>query len=449
MYFTVFIEEQGKPAVAMVNRGFAADARSAASGKGMPGLRVLPEDVPSECTEKTKIEAGVGKAMDDLVTLLTKPLTPEEESPKAKVQDSARIVFQGTLAEVNRFFYKRGWSDGLPLIPPTEEAVREMLTGTDLPAGQVIGKLAPRSGKATVEKIAVNAVMAGALPTYMPVLIAATEVLLDPRANFGGFGVSTGSWSPFWIINGPIRKDLKVESGSGALSPGNIANAAIGRAMGLIIKNIGGVRRGIEDMGVLGNPCKYSMVLAENEEESPWEPLHVEQGLQAEDSALTLFYPNSYLQAEPLGTDAKGIMEGLIYNFAPGRGGLTALIMPPQHARVLAEEGWTKKEIAACVSDYARAPACHNHYYRLITLGPGWPGKHKVPPDPNEQMRIILDPDWIRIVVAGGAGNLNGRAVGAPSRLGRTFVTQKVALPANWDQLVKKYGDLVPNYLHY
>jgi hypothetical protein len=449
VYFTIDIEKHGKPSVVLVNRGFANDARAAASGKGMPGLRILPEDVPSECTEMSKIEAGVSKAMDDLVALLTRPLSNEEESPKSKVQELPRIVFEGTFEEVNRFFYKRGWSDGLPIVPPTEEAVKEMLTGTDLPAEQLVGKLIPRLGKATVEKIAINAVMAGALPTYMPVLIAALEALLDPRANLGGFGVSTGSWSPFWIINGPIRKDLKVESGSGALSPGNIANASIGRAMGLIMKNIGGARKGIEDMGVLGNPCKYSMVIAENEEESPWEPLHVEHGLPKEDSAVTVFFPNSYVQTEPLGTDAKGIMEGLIYNFSPGRGGLTTLILPPQHANVLAEKGWTKKEIAANISDYARAPAHHNHFYRLITVGSGWPGEHQVPPDPNEQMRIILDPDWIRIIVAGGPGNLNGRAIGAPPRLGRTFVTKKVTLPANWDKLVKKYGDLGPSYLHY
>ena len=449
MYFSIYIEEQGKPSVVLVNRGFAADARSAASGKGMPGLRILPEDVPSECTEMSKIEAGVSKAVDDIAALLTRPLSREEKSPKPNVQALPRIIFKGTFQEVNRFFYKRGWSDGLPVVPPTEEAVKEMLTGTDLPAEHVVGKLIPRLGKATVEKIAINAVMAGALPTYMPVLTAAIETLLDPRANFGGFGVSTGSWSPFWIINGPIRKDLRVESGSGALSPGNIANAAIGRAMGLIIKNIGGVRRGIEDMGVLGNPCKYSMVIAENEEESPWEPLHVEQGLHKEDSAVTVFFPNSYVQAEPLGTDAKGIMEGLIHNFSPGRGGLTTILLPPQHANVLAGEGWTKKEIAANISDYARAPARLNHFYRLITLGSGWPGQHQVPLDPNEQMRIILDPDWIRIVVAGGPGNLNGRAIGAPSRLGRTFVTKTVTLPANWDKLVKKYQDLVPSYLHY
>lgn len=443
------MEEHGKPSVVLVNRGFAPDARSAASGKGMPGLRILPEDVPSECTEASKIEAGVDKAMDDLVELLTQPLNNDEKSPQSKVQEFPRIAFKGTLAEVNRFFYKRGWGDGLPIVPPTEEAIKEMLTGTDLPADHMVGKLIPRLGKATVEKIAINAVMAGALPIYMPVLISALEALFDPRSNFGGFGVSTGSWSPFWIINGPIRRDLGVESGSGALSPGNMANAAIGRAMGLIIKNIGGIRRGIEDMGVLGNPCKYTMVIAENEEKSPWEPLHVEQGLNKEDCAVTLFFPNSYVQAEPLGTDAKGIMEGLIYNFSPGRGGLTTIIMPPQHASVLAEAGWTKKEIASNISDYARAPARHNHLYRLITLGAGWPGIHKVPPDPSGQMRIILDPDWIRIIVAGGPGNQNGRAIGAPTRLGRTFVTKKVNLPADWDKLIKKYEKMVPSYAHY
>jgi hypothetical protein len=447
VYDAIQIEKRGKPAVVLVNRGFAADARSAAAGKGMPGLRILPEDVPSECSELSKIEAGVRKAIDEVVALSTRPLTNDEASPKAKVQQLPRIAFKGTLEEINRFFNKRGWGDGLPIIPPTEEAVKEMLTGTDLPADHIVGKVVPRLGKATVEKIAINAVMAGALPTYMPILIAALEAVLDPRANLGGFGVSTGSWSPFWMINGPIRKDLRVESGSGALSPGNIANATIGRAMGLIIKNIGGARKGIEDMGVLGNPCRYTMVLAENEEDSPWEPLHVQQGLKEEDSAVTMFYPNSYIQTEPMGTDAKGIMEGLIYNFSPGRGGLTTIIMPPQHAKVLAAEGWTKKEIAANVSDYARCPAHLIHHYKLITEGKGWPGLHEVPPNPYEQMRIILDPDWIRIVVAGGAGNLIGRAIGAPSRAGRTFVTKPVKLPANWDALVKKYTDVVPAYV--
>ena len=155
-----------------------------------------------------------------------------------------------------------------------------MMTGTDLPADHVVAKLIPRLGKATIEKIAINAVMAGALPTHMPVLIAAVQTLMDPRSRFDTFEVSTGSWAPFFVVNGPIRNDIHINCSSGALSPGDIANAAIGRAMGLIVKNIGGARKGVEDMGVFGNPGKYSLVLGEYEEESPWEPLHVERGFQ-------------------------------------------------------------------------------------------------------------------------------------------------------------------------
>jgi len=128
----------------------------------------------------------------------------------------------------------------------------------DAAADYVVGKMIPRLGKATVEKIAVNAVMAGALPTAMPLLIAGVEALLDPESGFGVFEVSTGSWAPFYVINGPIRAQLRINGSTGALSPGDLANATIGRAMGLIVKNLGGARKGVEDMGVLGNPAKYA-----------------------------------------------------------------------------------------------------------------------------------------------------------------------------------------------
>ena len=215
----------------------------------MPGIRVVGESVACESTVKSEIEEGIAAAMQDVVEALTKPLTPEEKSPKQQTGKTPRVAFKGSLQEVNRFYYSKGWTDGLPIIPPTEEAVQEMMTGTDLPADHVVAKLIPRLGKATVEKIAINAVMAGALPTHMPVLIAAVQALMDPRSRFDTFGVSTGSWAPFFVINGPIRKDIHINCSSGALSPGDIANAAIGRAVGLIVKNIGGVRKGIEDMG--------------------------------------------------------------------------------------------------------------------------------------------------------------------------------------------------------
>ena len=197
------------------------------------------------------------------------------------------------------------------------------MKGTDLPPDHMVAKLIPRMGKATVKKIAVNAVMAGALPIHMPVLIAAVQALSDPKTRFDTFEVSTGSWSPFFIINGPMRKDVHINCSSGALSPGNMANSAIGRAVGLIVKNIGGARKGIEDMGTIGNPGKYSLVLGENEEESPWDPLHVDRGYKKDDNTVTVFFPNNFSLSIPSQTSALGIADGLVWhgNAVPVRAG--------------------------------------------------------------------------------------------------------------------------------
>lgn len=227
----------------LANKGFVTDAHSAASSKGMPGIRVVGESIACESTVAAEIEAGVAEAMKDVIEALTQPLTPDEESPKQKIERLPKVAYKGSLEEVNRYYYGKGWTDGLPIIPPTEAAVAEMLTGTDLPRDHVVAKVIPRLGKATVEKIAINAVMAGALPTHMPLLIAAVKSISDPKSRFDTFEVSTGSWAPFFAINGPIRKDININCSSGALSPGDIANAAIGRAVGLIVKNIGGARR--------------------------------------------------------------------------------------------------------------------------------------------------------------------------------------------------------------
>jgi hypothetical protein len=438
VYDAIYTEQSGKPAVLLVAQDFATDAQSAASSKGMPMLRIVPEGVPPECTVQAKIEAGIDAALSDILAALTRPLTAEEKAPRPKdAERLSRIVFKGDLKEVNRFFYKRGWTDGFPVMPPTEEEVTQMLTGTDLSPDHVVGKIIPRLGKATVEKIAINAVMAGALPTYMPLLIAAVEILEAPEARFGTWEVSTGSWIPFWIINGPIRHELHINSGQGALSPGDISNATIGRAMSLIIKNIGGARKGIEDMGIFGNSGKYTMVLAENEEASPWEPLHVQQGFKKEDNTVTASFPNSVNMASPFGSDAKGILNGIVAN---ANGSLTILIQP-QHARTLGEEGWTKKQIAAYVSEYACRPA-----YKTSSFYVPWtPNRARPAFNPEDSVRMIPSPNSVRIVVAGGAGGLMVDLISGAS----SWTTKKVTLPANWDSLVKKYRDIVPMYAKY
>ncbi|HSW57044.1 MAG TPA: hypothetical protein VLH15_01455, partial [Dehalococcoidales bacterium] len=176
MYDCIYIEERNKPAAAFTYQYFFNDARSAASSRGMPEIRVVLELVVSESTDLEEIESGISGVIEDAVRALTAPLTAGEKSPKSgEMEKPARIIFKGDYAEINRFFYKRGWTDGLPVVPPTEEAVKEMLTGTDLPPEHVVATLVPRRGKATVEKIAVNAVMAGALPTALPYLIAGVK----------------------------------------------------------------------------------------------------------------------------------------------------------------------------------------------------------------------------------------------------------------------------------
>lgn len=438
----ISMEGLNKPSVPIVNRDFVPDGCSNASIQGIPGVRIVPETIPCECSIKEQIEAGVDTIMNDIVAALTEPLTAKEETPKPMVVEKPpRILFKGTLEEVQKYFYRRGWTDGLPVIPPTDEAIAEMLNGTDLPPDQVIGRLEPRLGKATVEKIAINAVMAGALPTYMPVLIAAVHALADPKSGFGGWSVSTGSWAPFWVINGPVRNDLRVNSSSGALSPDNIANAAIGRAMRLIIKNLGGARKGIEDMGVMGNPGKYTLVIAENEEESPWEKFHVEQGYDKEDSTISLTAPNSYWQMMPYGTDDIGILRAVAYNIPPTLGGVLCLILNPTHARYLASKGWTKNDVVSFISEHARVPLYHSSRYygnRPIQTGPE---SNILLMNPEDSISVVSTKGSFRILVAGGAGNIMGILAGAPFH---TWTMKKIQLPAGWDKLVKKYKDMVP-----
>ena len=427
------MEDRNKPTAVLVNEYFLNDALSAGSQKGMPDLRIVPETIPCESMDDKEIGSGIDEVLDDIIVALTKPLSAKEKSPKTRERENtSRIVFKGNLKEVNQFFYKRGWADGFPVIPPTEEEVAEMLTGTDLPPDHVVAKIIPHLGKATVEKIAINAVMAGALPTYMPLLIAGVEAVADPDSHFVAWGFSAGSWSPFWIINGPIRKELNINCGSGVLSPGDIANAAIGRAMGLIIKNIGGVRKGIEDMGSLGNPGKYTMVIGENEEKSPWEPLHVSHGYKKEDNTITLYFPNTYFQMLPNQSTESAVLSAAVHDIGfTGKGSYT-LILAPAAADFLANAGWKKKDVERIIEK--------------VTGPIGMPSK--APPVENKSyLKSVIGaaPSSVQIVVAGGAQN----AMAFTKGLGIGGLTKKIELPANWEKLVSKYKNMVPTYARY
>jgi len=190
--------------------------------------------------------------------------------------------------KVYKEFLDRGWTDGLPVIPPTEEAVDRAVTFTGRNPQDVVASIPPRWGEATVEKIAINAVMAGCLPEYLPVIMAAIEAMAEARFNLFFVQTTTHPCAPLLIVNGPIAKNLGINCHSGAFGPYYRSNATIGRAIRLILLNIGGAIPGTGDMATQGQPCKYSFCIAENEAENPWEPLHVERGFKASVNTVTV-----------------------------------------------------------------------------------------------------------------------------------------------------------------
>jgi hypothetical protein len=455
-YNTAFVEKMGKPAVILVNKDLVTIARTGASVRDVPSLRVVQTTIPDlsaffslEGVVEDIVRPGVAAVIDDVIAALTKPLTKEERSPAREVREASRIVFRGSLEEVNRFFYQRGWAFGMPVVPPTEEAVREMLAGTDLPADHVVARIPPMLGKATVEKIAINAVMAGCLPTYMPVLIAAVQALADrSKIWLEGYTCSVASWAPILCVNGPVRNDLHINRRGNLMSPYYRANAGTGHALGLIIMNIGGTRPGMEDLSFVGHEGRYGMCIAENEEESPWEPLHVGYGFNKEDSTVTLFWCNGRQYLGSSG-NAANILRRLCDNinvFAWDPGCL--LIMLPSTAKVLANAGLTKNDVISYLVEYARLPAADVNV-RWFRESHHEPKEFLLPlDDPTRSMRKFYSSKHTAIVVAGLSYSWGTVSYSGGGTHG-TIVTKKIDLPANWDKLVAKYKDIVPTYVPY
>ena len=193
------------------------------------------------------------------------------------------------MAEAIELYYAKGWTDGLPVVPPTENSIWGMLESAGLEPEAEITFIENRQVSVTAEKVAINTVMAGCKPEYMPVVVAAVEALGDPRFGYHGPATSTGGSAIFMVVNGPIARELNINCGDNLFGPGWRANAAIGRAIRLIMRNVIGTLPGLLDRSSLGHGGKYSYCIAENEVDSPWPPLHVERGLRPEQNAVTIF----------------------------------------------------------------------------------------------------------------------------------------------------------------
>lgn len=324
-----------------------------------------------------------------------------------------RFEVEDTLESIFDFFdscYEKGWTDGLPVHPPTPSAVDAMLRYTDRARGEVVGMVPPRNGTATVEHIAINAVMAGCRPEYLPVLIAAVEAMVQPDYNLYGRQTTTHPGAHLLIVNGPIRKELDVNCRHNVLGHGWRANATMGRALRLIMINVGGNKPGVTDMATHGHPGKYSYCMGEDEEGSPWTPLHVERGLAPETSAVTVICAeaphniNDQKSKTPemyLGS-AASTMAHLGGN-AVYRSGLKSeqlLVIPSETARWMADLGWSKRDVQVFLYENARQPV------RLLRDRGGWdmsPFHPSVDPGDDDCMvPIVPRPEDILVLVAGG-----------------------------------------------
>lgn len=259
--------------------------------------------------------------------------------------------------------YERGVTDGLPVIPPSEARVTRMLGGVSLDAEHIVAVLPPSGGLATVEKIAVNAVMAGCRPEYLAVLIAAVEAMSQPQFNLIGIQTTTNPVAPLALINGPVRHEIGVNCGAGALGPGWRANATIGRAIRLILINIGGATPGDIDKSILGMPGKYTLCLGELEEHNPWQPFHVEQGYAPDESTVTMISVQgtqscaaSYLEPENILKMVANAMTAYGANSYTKGNGNPVVILPPSHARIFADAGWDKERIKRALFERTMIP---------------------------------------------------------------------------------------------
>ena len=342
------------------------------------------------------------------------------------------------------FFADQGLTDGLPVVPPTEERVLRMLEGTTRPATDLVASIPPNLVPATVEKIAINAVMAGCLPEYLPVVIAAVEAACTDTFNLHGVLCTTYFVGPLIVVNGPIRHAIGLNCGRNVFGQGARANATIGRALQLIVRNVGGGRPGEIDMATLGQPGKYTACIGENEEASCWDPLHVERGFDRDRSTVTVFAAEAprairdqiSRRSSSLAASMAYSLETVAHRKLHGMDQVL-LVVSPEHARTFEQDGYTKTELRARVQEVTGRPLravlpddeCQKGTPTRV-LPKAWLGPDGQPTAEalSRPFPKFSRPEDILIVVAGGTAGKFSAVVGgwASGGAGSTAVTREI-----------------------
>jgi hypothetical protein len=460
----VLAEKSGIPGVVVTNPGFDEQVRNFARQNGVPALQVAVYPDPFDLETVAQLrEKSVKILIPQIIDALTKPLPATNAS--AVKGPASEIVFRGTIDQVNRYFTAMGWSDGMPIIPPTRERVAEFLKYTDHHPHEEIAVLPPANLKATPWNIAVNGVMAGCRPEYMPILIAAVQAMADPGFRYKEHGSSTHSFTNFFWVNGPIARQLGVDHGQGLIE--NPVNRVIGRALSLIERNIAGLRIKETQMGTFGK--QLSWVMAEDEETMAkfgWEPFHVEKGFARNANTVTAGYSTLWgRNLIPSASDPKIVMQIIAYGItttealASGFTGQSRryVLLTPSVAKILAQGSYTKKSLREDLVKNARKIT----YEAVFSKVYGSFGQVRDPLE-KEFQKALKDkssekgklppwypkfPGWeniettpvlkaVEFIVCGDtARNKVQILAGGPG-----IATKEIKLPARWDELMRGAG---------
>jgi hypothetical protein len=400
----VEIERRGIPTVTVFSTAFAAAARKQAEGRGLRDLPLVMIPHPMHTAPQKTVTERADAAIDALVERLTRVMATAADAKTA-------TAFAGANDNDDQeMLFARGWTDGLPVVFPTVTKVAAMVEASGRDADEQIGPIPPCWRKATIEKIAVNAVMAGCKPEYFPVVLAAIEALLDYDCQLYGIQTATNTTAPLLIVNGPIVNRLGINARGNVFGQGARANATIGRAVQLVLRNIGGDIAGETDMATHGQAGKFSSCIAEAEADSPWTQLHVDAGFAAQDDTVTVIGASAPHNIFTYGCkDGQEILEHFI-------GACTALghnniifptgplfVISPEHAGTLARDGIGKSEIRAAIFERARIPLSRFAKRSIEGLRHRRSRWFAEVGDPDH-IGIADRPDDINIVVAGGAG---------------------------------------------
>ncbi len=384
------LEKLGLPGVVLMYDTLLSVAETTRQREGAE-VRYVAVPFPAE----TMTPSQENKAIDDIVSCLTLPLEAgEQRNGFIEPPERPRIMTSGSLDEIQEYFHANGMSDGLPIVPPTEARVAAMLKGTRLdPDTVVTDAMMPEGLGVTVEKVAVNAVMAGCEPRHLPVLLATMEAYTKHNRN--SLVRSTNAFSFMQVVNGPIRRELEMNAGTSVLGPGNRANATMGRALSLFIINLGGGVTGVNMMAVVGNISTWPFLFAEFEEQSPWPSLSVSRGFKPEENTLTMFtggwaHAGNYGHVRfTLDHVAADIAE---FEFPMG----AVIIISPKRAEILKDQGYTKQAAADYLVAHATKPLGElrtSHYFRDAPDTAG---------EPDSAEHRVFRPGTVDIVVAGG-----------------------------------------------